>query len=152
MDGLHGLFSNGVLGCALLSWAIAQFLKVLIDFVKNRSFDATRLIGTGGMPSSHTALVVALCGAIAAKAGYASPEFAIVSVFSAVVIYDATGIRRAAGKQAAALNKIIKEFTDGHPIKEVYLKELLGHTPLEVIGGAVVGIVVALAAQMWGWI
>ena len=149
---LNDLWHNGVLWCAIISWAIAQLLKVLFDYMKNRSFDATRLVGTGGMPSSHTALVVALTAAVALKSGMSSAEFAVAAILSSVVMYDATGIRRAAGRQAAALNKIIKEMTDGHPVKEMHLKELLGHTPFEVIAGAVLGVAVALLLQSVGWL
>ena len=152
MHSLNEFWHNGVLWCALISWAVAQLLKVLFDYLKNGSFDATRLVGTGGMPSSHTALVVALSAGVAIKCGLASPAFAVASILSAVVLYDATGIRRAAGRQATALNKIIKEMTEGHPVKDVHLKELLGHTPVEVIAGAVLGIFVAVLLNYAGWL
>ena len=152
MHSFSEIWQNGVLWCSIISWAIAQLLKVLIDYFKNGSFDATRLVGTGGMPSSHTALVVAMSAAVAMKNGLDSPAFAVATILSAVVMYDATGIRRAAGRQAMALNKIIKEMTDGHPVKEVHLKELLGHTPVEVIAGAVLGISVALLLQYACWL
>ncbi|MFA6074573.1 MAG: divergent PAP2 family protein [Negativicutes bacterium] len=152
MHNFSEFWANGVLWCAIISWAIAQLLKVFFDYARNGCFDATRLVGTGGMPSSHTALVVALTAAVGIKCGFASPDFAVAAILSAVVMYDATGIRRAAGRQATALNKIIKEMTEGHPVKEVHLKELLGHTPVEVIAGAVLGVVVALVLQYIGWL
>jgi len=129
----------------VISWAIAQTLKVLIDSLQRRRLDLRRLASAGGMPSSHTSMVVALTTAIGARRGVGSPEFALSAIFSSVVMYDATGVRRAAGRQAAVLNRIIDDLFHQEGLKEERLRELIGHTPFEVIAGALLGVVVALA-------
>ncbi len=97
------------------------------------------------MPSSHTSLVVSLAAAVGFKDGFHSPVFAVAAVVAAVVMYDAAGVRRAAGRQAKVINKLVQEMRVEHTIKESRLKELLGHTPLEVLAGALLGIVTAWA-------
>ena len=139
------LWSNGPLKCAVLSWAVAQFLKVLINLWLNKKLDWQRCIGMGGMPSSHTALVVSLAIAIAFREGVGSSAFALAFILATVVIYDAMGVRRETGKQSAVLNQIITEMlVEGKPITEQQLKELVGHSPIEVLGGLIVGIAVSL--------
>ena len=139
------LWSNGPLKCAVLSWAVAQFLKVLINLWLNKKLDWQRCFGMGGMPSSHTALVVALTIAIAFREGVGSSAFALAFIFAGVVIYDAMGVRRETGKQSAVLNQIITEMlVEGKPITEQQLKELVGHSPIEVLGGLIVGSAVSL--------
>lgn len=144
MNDLEMFFSNAVLGAALLAWVIAQALKVVILLVMTRRLDLTRMLGAGGMPSSHAAIVVALAMAIGFSQGFDTPLFAMASVFALVVMYDAAGVRRAAGVQARLLNRIVHELIEEgkKPDYEV-LKELLGHTPVEVFAGAVVGAMVA---------
>jgi uncharacterized protein len=126
------------------AWLIAQVIKVMEDSLRHRRFDLRRLASAGGMPSSHTALVLSLTTVIGSKRGLNSPEFAISAIFSVVVMYDATGVRRAAGRQAAVLNRIIDDLFHREGIREERLRELLGHTPVEVIAGALLGIVVSL--------
>ena len=144
------LFSNYILMSALAAWLLAQILKVIIYGVQNRTINLERLIGAGGMPSSHTATVVALTVAVGRLEGLGSPLFAIAFILACVVMYDATGVRRAAGEQAKVLNKLMFEHKkDDPPIDaEKALKEFLGHTPLEVFGGAILGIIVAFLIPM----
>ncbi len=121
---------------------IAQILKVVFAFIKTRRLNFRRLTETGGMPSSHSSTVTALCTAVGLREGMDSTLFGVTLVFSLIVMYDAAGLRRAVGKQAALLNKIIEdlEFNRGK-LAEKRLKELLGHTPVEIIMGAFLGIV-----------
>ncbi|MGE5560106.1 MAG: divergent PAP2 family protein [Chloroflexota bacterium] len=138
------LIANKPLTAALVAWAIAQALKVPLWLFFHRGFDLKMLVSTGGMPSSHTAFVSALTWMIGLLYGWDSGLFAVSTVFAAIVMYDAAGIRRAAGKQAEVLNKIIEELQHHERIREEHLKELLGHTPIEVVAGAVLGITVAI--------
>jgi acid phosphatase family membrane protein YuiD len=127
-----------------IAWHIAQSLKVVVDSVRRRHLDLARLGSAGGMPSSHTAMVIALTTVVGARRGVASPEFAICAIFSAVVMYDASGVRRAVGVQARVLNRIVDDLLTYRGIKEDRLRELIGHTPFEVYAGAILGVVVAL--------
>jgi len=139
------LWANGPLKCAVFSWAVAQLFKVLINLWLNKKLDWRRCFGMGGMPSSHTALVISLVISIAFQEGVHSSMFAIALALAAVVIYDALGVRRETGRQSEVLNQIITEMlVEGKPITEKQLKELVGHTPLEVLGGLIVGITVTL--------
>lgn len=142
---IAALGKNVVLMTALTSWFLAQVLKTMTSFWKQREFKAERLVGAGGMPSSHTSLVVSLATAVALQDGLESPLFAVSLVLAGIVMYDAAGVRRAAGKQAKVLNKLVREMRVEHTIKDSRLKELLGHTPLEVLAGALLGIAVAYA-------
>ena len=135
---LQDLFNNYVLWVALTAWLTAQLLKVLFYAIKYRTLNLERLVGAGGMPSSHTSTVCGLATAIAKMYGLSSPYFAISLVLAAIVMYDATGVRRAAGEQARVLNRLLVEHDKAEAQKA--LKEFLGHTPLEVLGGAVLGI------------
>ena len=145
----YELFSNEIVMCPVSAWVTAQLLKTLIYTITYQEFNKERLLGDGGMPSSHSALVVALAISTARECGVASSNFAIALAFAAVVMYDAMGVRRAAGEQAKIINRIVDEFFDKTYWKDKnlpqikQLKEMLGHTPLEVIGGIIVGIVVA---------
>lgn len=134
----------------MFSWVTAQGMKLIIYLVTEGRINVAKLIDTGGMPSSHTAFVVSLCTSVGMVEGFASTEFAMSAVLAAVVIYDATGIRRSAGQQAAALNEIIPQLLAGKFVKHSKefakeFKELLGHNPFEVFVGAVVGFVVTIA-------
>ena len=124
---------------AVVAWAIAQLTKTIIFAIKERRLDFRRLVGTGGMPSSHTTFVTALATGVGLVEGFDTPIFALAAAFALVVMYDAAGVRRAAGKQAKVLNRIIDDIykKDFHPER---LRELLGHTPIEVLAGAVFGI------------
>ena len=128
---------------ALVSWAVAQGSKVLIEVLSYRKVDLKRFVGSGGMPSSHSAFVMALSTGIGKLEGWESPLFAIAMSFAFVVMYDAAGVRRAAGKQAEILNIIIKDVIEHKVLKEERLKELIGHTPIEVIIGCIIGVITA---------
>ncbi|AHB89138.1 protein of unknown function DUF212 [Thermosynechococcus sp. NK55a] len=147
MDGLRELLANHVLWVAFAASAIAQMLKLLIDIAKHRKLNFRVLVETGGMPSSHSALVTALATGVGRQRGWDSIEFAIAIVFACIVMYDAAGVRQAAGKQARILNQIVDEFfQDGHELAEAHLKELLGHTPIQVIAGSALGVAIAWLA------
>lgn len=178
METLRNLFYNYVLTASLFSWLAAQILKTVIYLVIHHQFRVERMVGAGGMPSAHSALVCALAIAVSRVCGVGSPEFAISLLFAIVVMYDATGVRRAAGEQAKRLNKLISNIREsglleeqngssalnsGHPevpgvlededdffgehpsdeLGDKELKEFLGHTPLEVLAGALLGILIA---------
>ena len=138
------LLRNDPLVAAFIAWALAQGLKIFTDFPTRRRLAFRMWASSGGMPSSHSAIVTALTTVIGVQQGLDSPLFAICFVFGAVVMYDATGVRRAAGHQARILNHILAELFDGHPISQRQLKELIGHTPVQVIVGALLGLAVAL--------
>lgn len=141
MYDFQAILQNTPLWAAILAWAAAQGIKIILTLIVDKRFDASRIVGTGGMPSSHSSFTMALSFSIGKYYGFDSPLFAIALIFSFVTMYDAQGIRRAAGKQAEILNMLILE----HKIPDVdKLKELLGHTPLEVAAGALLGIVIGL--------
>lgn len=142
MDKLAELLSNSVLQCAVLSWAIAQFIKIVHDAYKTRSISLDLIVSSGGFPSSHTSFVVSLCGAVGFTEGFDSTLFAISAVLACVVMYDAMGIRRAAGNHAKILNDLVLKL-DANSSVEERLEELLGHTPLQVVGGFILGVVVS---------
>lgn len=138
---------NQVLVVALFACLMAQLLKVPIELVKNRKFNLRYLVTTGGMPSAHSAFVGALAAGVGQTVGWDSPEFAIALIFAIIVMYDAAGVRQAAGKQARILNQIIDEFfTENQQFNEDRLKELLGHTPFQVIVGLGLGVTISLLA------
>ena len=163
MNPLRVLISNYVIDVGFLAWFAAQLLKTILAYIPSRKIIWERMVGSGGMPSSHSALVCAVSVGVAKKLGYASPEFALSLAMAGIVMYDAMGVRRAAGEQAKVLNKMVidikeifqmlKEEFDalargedapeerGGPNKR--LKEFLGHTPLEVLCGAALGILIA---------
>lgn len=144
MTELMGIFSNRVLGTALLAWAIAQGIKVILYAFMSRTIDFSRFVGAGGMPSSHSALVVSLSFAIGFRAGFDSSLYALSAAFAVIVMYDAAGVRRAAGNQAKLLNSVVTQlFTEGKMPESETLRELLGHTPIEVFAGAILGAVIA---------
>ena len=140
------ILSNQVLVSAVAGWIVAQVLKTMLDFALNRTINWERMVGSGGMPSSHSATVCGLTTAAALHYGVSSFEFAVCFVLSMVVMYDATGVRRETGKQAKLLNSILSE----NPLKlnaevlQEKLKEYVGHTPLQVVAGAILGVCLAL--------
>jgi len=137
------LFRNRVLWAGAVSWFIAQALKVVFTALLEKRLDFSRLIGLGGMPSSHSAVVCGLGTAVGVTRGFYSVEFAICFMFAMVVMTDAAGVRRAAGKQAALLNRIVQDaMLSGRGFATERLKELLGHTPFEVVIGALIGVLV----------
>ncbi|HKV87960.1 MAG TPA: divergent PAP2 family protein [Candidatus Dormibacteraeota bacterium] len=128
----------------LVAWAIAQAAKVTLSSVRQRRLNLRVLAETGGMPSSHAAIVMGLTAAIGKYAHLDSPEFAIALIFSFVVMYDAAGLRRAAGRQAEVLNRLVEDLVHMRGVQEAKLRELLGHTPVEVLVGAVLGLAVGI--------
>ena len=133
---------NIVLMSSLTAWLTAQILKVIITFISQSEVDFERLFGAGGMPSSHTALVVALASAAGFKDGVQSTFFAVAFVLACIVMYDAAGVRNAAGKQAKVINKLVRQLRAEHTV-DIRLKELLGHSPVEVLAGALLGFAIA---------
>ncbi|KAI3504410.1 hypothetical protein L2E82_46142 [Cichorium intybus] len=141
--------SNLPLLSAFLSLFIAQFLKVFTHWFKERKWDTRRMLSSGGMPSSHSATVTALATCIGLQDGTASSSFAIAVVLACVVMYDATGVRLHAGRQAELLNQIVCELPPEHPLSNVRpLRDSLGHTPFQVAAGAVLGIVMAFLMKI----
>ncbi|MBQ9902206.1 MAG: divergent PAP2 family protein [Clostridia bacterium] len=148
MKTLMALLHNYVLVCTLSSWATAQVLKLIINYVIHREVQLERLSGAGGMPSAHSATVTALVISCARYEGIGSTFFAIAVALAAVVIYDAMGVRHEAGEHAKIINQMLKESKSGAEDNEdpdfKELKEMLGHTPIEVVGGVMTGILVPL--------
>lgn len=143
MDIFYELSNNAILVSAITSWAVAQVLKTLIHVLVTKKFDPERLIGTGGMPSSHSATVCGMAAAAYIKCGPGSHEFAIALILAIVVMYDALGVRRETGKQAVVINEMMQLFNDmgSSTISfEKKLKEFVGHSPLQVLAGAILGI------------
>ncbi|ACB85270.1 divergent PAP2 family protein [Natranaerobius thermophilus] len=140
---LNELLSNIYLISALIGWFVAQLIKFTIYLIKHRSLDLKLFVASGGMPSSHSSFVVGLTGALGFDLGWGAPITALSIVFALVVMYDAAGVRRAAGKQAEILNKLIFEDNTDKNLTEQRLKELIGHTPVEVLAGAILGFLVA---------
>ena len=136
--------NNPILQAAFFGWLAAQVLKVVFVFIKEKKIDYTKMISSGGMPSSHSSLVVAVATAVGRYAGTGSTAFGLAVAFAVVVMYDAANVRREAGRQGRLLNKIVEDFYREHRIDEKKFKELLGHTPLEVAGGVIVGIIVGM--------
>lgn len=139
------VLQNSVLQTAILSWFVAQIMKVIIVLIIDRRLDFTRLTGSGGMPSSHSSFTVSLAFAAGFLEGFDSVIFGISLAFAIVVMYDASGIRRSAGQQAVILNRIVEKFgKEDVSATGKKLKELLGHTPLEVFAGAILGAIIAI--------
>lgn len=143
MDYVISFFTNYWLVCAFAGWFTAQFIKCGRYIIKNRRFDFALLMSSGGMPSSHSATVCALVSATAKVRGTNSAEFAFAFILAFIVMYDAAGVRRAAGEQAKVLNRMAKELSDGDTrYLDKNLKELIGHTPLQVMMGALLGLAI----------
>jgi len=144
---ISGILSNHVLMVTLLAWAIAQTLKVSLGVLRTKRFDFRWFIGTGGMPSAHAAGSSALAAIIGFDYGFHTALFALASVFAIVTMFDAQGVRRSTGKQASILNKILDDIYWKGKIEETQLKELIGHTPVEVMMGSIIGILLAIILQ-----
>lgn len=150
MQFFQDLFGNTIFVSAALGWLVAQVLKTIIHLIFTKEFVAERLVGSGGMPSSHSATVCALATATYFEYSAASFEFAISAILAIIVMYDARGVRRETGIQAKLLNDILKTFTAmGRNELNAYdkLKEFVGHTPLQVFAGAILGILIAVGIQ-----
>lgn len=146
---LSQLFQNRILVAAVSGWFVAQMLKAIIYTVLNRSFSAERLVGDGGMPSAHSATVSALAAACGYSYGLSSPYFGIAAILAIIIMHDAMGVRRETGKQARILNVLIDSFQaeHGHEFEET-LKIFVGHTPLQVTVGCIIGIAVGILICM----
>ena len=142
MDFFSEIFSNKVLGISILACFLAQFIKIFTG--KEKFIQLSRIVTSGGMPSSHSSFVTSLATLVGIEKGFNSTDFAISSVFALIIMYDATGVRRAVGKQAAILNQILDDIQHKKHIEQKRLKELIGHTPKEVLFGAILGIITAI--------
>ena len=147
--GILGVVYNDVLVVSLASWLIAQLIKIIINAVVNKRFDIERLFGDGGMPSGHSATVTAMALMVGFRLGFDNPVFGVAMVFAIVVMHDATGVRQEAGKHARSiieLTDLFNEYLLEHDerVKLDKLKTLVGHTPLQVVCGAGVGIIVVV--------
>ncbi|KAE9587816.1 hypothetical protein Lal_00022004 [Lupinus albus] len=145
----YSMLRNYPLVASLLAFAIAQSIKFFTTWYKERRWDPKQLIGSGGMPSSHSATVTALALAIGYQEGFGGSLFATALVLACIVMYDATGVRLQAGRQAEVLNQIVYELPAEHPLAESRpLRELLGHTPPQVIAGGLLGLITASIGQL----
>ncbi len=143
INDIGQILDNRILIVAIAACLIAQVLKLIIDLIQNGKLSAKVLTTTGGMPSAHSALVTALATGVGQSLGWKSADFAIAAIFAIIVMYDAAGVRQAAGKQARILNQMVDElFSEDHKFNEEKLKELLGHTPVQVIAGSILGIAI----------
>lgn len=139
------LSKNQIFLITLLAWLIAQSIKVTVGVIREKRFNFRWFTGTGGMPSSHAAGVTALATSVGLGYGFNSGLFAVTAIFALIIMFDAQGVRRHTGQQAEILNKIIEDIYFKRVFKEERLRELLGHTPVEVFIGAILGILLALA-------
>ncbi|HEU0295678.1 MAG TPA: divergent PAP2 family protein [Anaerolineales bacterium] len=147
---LLALFQNKALIAGLIAWGLAQVIKIPLDYLRTRRWNWALLLTTGGMPSSHSALMTGTVLAVGLYHGFDNPLFALGVVITMIVTYDAAGVRRQAGIHAQRINVLVEELLKGHMFNENDLREVLGHTPLEVIGGILLGLIVA-TAQWLAW-
>ncbi len=146
---MNNIFNNKFLCVPFCVWLAIQIVKFITDWIVNKKPNFKRLVGAGGMPSSHSAVVATLTTLIGQKYGVESGIFAMSCVFSAIVMYDAAGVRRAAGKQATLLNKLVENAANSGIVVSEKLVEVLGHTPLQVLVGAIIGVLVGLLYGMF---
>ncbi len=146
---LHDIITNKALVVPICAWALAQLAKTFVAFLQGKGLRLRYLLGSGGMPSSHSAFVTALATSVAMIQGVGSVTFAISTILALVVMYDAAGVRQSVSRQSTILNRIVKELRLGRPVTELEsdLRELVGHTPFQVIAGAALGVAVT-----WIWI
>jgi len=137
------IFRNKIIIIAFITWVLNQSLKLMVFYITEKKWDIRRFVGAGGMPSTHSALSVCVATTIGVKEGWDSPLFALAIVIAFIIMADAAGVRRETGEQAKVLNKIILEFFEERKIRDKNLKELVGHTPFEVIVGAFIGTMMA---------
>jgi uncharacterized protein len=141
------ILQNHILWTALAGWFLAQVLKIPIDYFRTKQWNWALFFAAGGMPSSHSALVTSAAMGAGLHQGFDSAVFAVAVAIAMVVVYDATGVRRQAGMQAQKINILVEELLRGHAINQKQLREVIGHTPLEAMGGVLLGLVVAQG--MW---
>jgi hypothetical protein len=139
------VLQNKALIAGLIAWLMAQVIKMPLDYLYTRKWNWALLLTTGGMPSSHSSLLTATSLGIGLYHGFDNPVFAIAVAITMVVVYDAAGVRRQAGIHAQRINVLFSELLHGHMLNEKDLREVLGHTPLEVIGGILLGFIVAIS-------
>ena len=146
---MYEIITNKALVIPVSAWAISQLIKLFVTLAREKRFDWWFLFRSGGMPSSHTALVCALATAVAMMWGLNSVAFAITAILAMVVMYDAAGVRQAVSRQSIILNRIVRELREKRPRDEVErdLREFIGHTQFQVIAGAILGVLVA-----WVWL
>ena len=145
MKSFLELGNNTPLIAAVVAWAVAQILKVLIDSIMDKKFTWEKILASGGMPSSHSSFVTALATVVGVQYGLGSVYFAFAAAFALVVMYDACGVRRAVGEQAKALNRMISALKENSAIgSEKALKEILGHSPFQVAMGLVLGLFIGI--------
>ena len=145
MDFILGILKNYVLVCAVAGWFVAHFIKCGRYVAKNKKFNIAVLMSSGGMPSSHSSTVCAMVTATARACGTSAPEFALAFIFAFIVMYDAAGVRRAAGEQAKVINRMAQDIAEGeNKYLDKDLKEFIGHTPIQVLVGGAIGILVPL--------
>ncbi|MBQ2765872.1 MAG: divergent PAP2 family protein [Clostridia bacterium] len=150
MEHFIGIVTNYVLVCSVIGWFSAQIIKCVRYIVKTHSFNFAVLMASGGMPSSHSSTVCAMVVAVARMCGTNSAEFALAFILAFIVMYDAAGVRRAAGEQAKVLNRIAKDISEGDTqYLDKNLKELIGHTPFQVIMGALLGILIPFLVPLF---
>ncbi|MCL4269647.1 MAG: divergent PAP2 family protein [Anaerolineales bacterium] len=145
---LLDVFQNKVLIAVLIAWLLAQILKIPTEYLRSRRWLWTMFLAAGGMPSSHTALMVAGTLAVGLYHGFDNPLFGIAVAATMIIAHDAAGVRRQAGKHAERINVLFEELLHGHIWNEDELKEVIGHTPLEVVGGIILGHLVAIVQWM----
>jgi uncharacterized protein len=145
---LLDLFQNKALIAGLIAWLLAQVIKIPLDFFRTRRWNWALLFTTGGMPSSHSSLMTATTLAIGLYDGFDHPVFALGVAITMIVTYDAAGVRHQAGIHAQRINVLFEELLHGHPINQRDLREVIGHTPLEVAGGILLGLIVATGQWM----
>ncbi len=143
MNSIFGIFENPVFLSSVIAWGLAQIFKVPIEYFQTKKINWTLLISSGGMPSSHSALMVGAAWGAGLFVGFDSPVFAALFPITMIVIYDATGVRRQAGFHAEKINMLIGELLSGDFTAEKKLREVLGHTPLEAVGGVLLGLIIA---------
>ena len=141
---LLAIFQNKVLISVMVGWLLAQTLKIPTEYIRSRKWMWAMFFAAGGMPSSHTALMVAGTLSVGLYYGFDNPLFAIAAGVTMIIAHDAAGVRRQAGKHAERINLLFDELLHGHMWSEDELKEIIGHTPLEVIGGIILGRLVAI--------
>lgn len=142
------IFQNKVLSAVLIAWLLAQILKIPTEYLRSRRWLWAMFFAAGGMPSSHTALMVSGTLAVGLYHGFDNPIFGVAVAITMIIAHDAAGVRRQAGIQAERINLLVEELLHGHMWNENELKELIGHTPLEVIGGIILGLLVAIVQWM----
>jgi len=144
---LSEIIQNRLIWASFMSWGIAQLIKIFSGIIKERRFDFKWLLSTGGMPSAHSAGVSALAASVGLYRGFDTTDFAVSAIFALIIMFDAQGLRQMTGRQAKALNRIMEDIYVKHAVKPERLMELIGHTPIEVFMGALLGIAVAVVVM-----